>query len=104
MMKPLQASDRALADRYRTIFYHTRGIKVLPISLAVADRAAELRAKHNLRTPDALHVASAITSRCDAFLTNDAGIKRVDDIKVLILGELALRVQNGNEADNGSNM
>jgi hypothetical protein len=29
-------------------------------------------------------------ARCDAFLTNDAGIKRVTEITVLVLAELEL--------------
>jgi hypothetical protein len=43
----------------------------------VAERAAELRARYNLRTPDALQVATALVRRCEAFLTNDARLKRV---------------------------
>jgi predicted nucleic acid-binding protein len=49
-----------------------------------------LRARYNLRTPDALHVATRIDATCDAFLTNDAGIKRVIEIAVLVLDELEL--------------
>ena len=38
----------------------------------------------------ALHVAAAIDASCDAFLTNDLGIKRVTEIKILVLDELEL--------------
>jgi predicted nucleic acid-binding protein len=47
-------------------------------------------APHNLRTPDALHVAAGIDARCDAFLTNDTGMKHVTEIAVLVLDELEL--------------
>jgi predicted nucleic acid-binding protein len=40
--------------------------------------------------PDALHVACAIDTGCDAFLTNDTGIKRVSEIRILILDDLEL--------------
>jgi predicted nucleic acid-binding protein len=43
-----------------------------------------------MRTPDALHVATAIDAGCDAFLTNDTGIKRVHEIAVLVLDDLEL--------------
>jgi len=62
----------------------------VPISAGVAESAADLRARYNLRTPDALHVATAIDAGCDAFLTNDTGIKRVQEIAVLVLDDLEL--------------
>jgi predicted nucleic acid-binding protein len=50
----------------------------------------ELRARYRLRTPDALHVACAIDMGCEAFLTNDKGIKHVEITRVLVLDELEL--------------
>lgn len=90
LMKPLQSNDTALVNRYRTMFYHTHGIRVVAVSSSVGDLAAELRAHYNLRTPDALHVACAVESRCDAFLTNDTAIKRVKEIQILVLDDLKL--------------
>jgi predicted nucleic acid-binding protein len=46
-----------------------------------------LRARYNLRTPDALQVATALVRRCEAFLTNDARLKRVTEIRVLTLDD-----------------
>ena len=94
LMKPLQANDSALINRYRTMFYHTRGITVTSISAVIGDLAAQLRARYNLRTPDALHVACAIDAGCDAFLTNDMGIRRVKEIKILILDDLELTTED----------
>jgi predicted nucleic acid-binding protein len=56
----------------------------------MAESAADLWARYNLRTPDALHVATAIDARCDVLLTNDAEIKRIREIVVLVLDELEL--------------
>jgi predicted nucleic acid-binding protein len=64
--------------------------QLVPITIPVAESAADLRARYNLRTPDALHVASAIHVGCEAFLTNDTGIKRVQELAILILDELEL--------------
>jgi len=61
---------------------------VLPITVEIAELAADLRARYNLRTPDALQVATALAHRCEAFLTNDARLKRVAEIRVLTLEEL----------------
>ncbi len=89
-MKPLQANDTLLVSRYRTMFYQTTGISVISVSPSAGDLAAELRARYNLRTPDALHVACAIDAGCDAFLTNDTAIKRVSEISILVLDDLEL--------------
>jgi predicted nucleic acid-binding protein len=94
LMKPLQSNDMMLVNRYRTMFYRTRGISVIPVTSTAGNIAAELRARYNLRTPDALHIASAVDVGCQAFLTNDAALKRVKEISVLILDDLELPQQN----------
>ena len=38
---------------------------------AVFELAATLRARHDLKTPDALHLAAAIHHGCDELWTND---------------------------------
>ncbi|BAU10294.1 hypothetical protein LEP3755_07780 [Leptolyngbya sp. NIES-3755] len=61
-----------------------------PIDAAVGQKAAEIRAKYNLKLPDALQIAIAIVAGCDVFLTNDAALKRVQELGVVIIGELVL--------------
>jgi len=38
-----------------------------------------------IRTPDAIQIAVGIIYGADAFLTNDSGLKKVNDIRVVIL-------------------
>jgi len=87
---PLKLGNTRLEREYRDILLHSGGFRLLTITARIAESAAALRARYNLRTPDALHVAAAIDVRCDAFLTNDTGIKRVTEITVLVLDELEL--------------
>ena len=42
-----------------------------PLTSAVFERAAHLRAQHRLKTPDAIHLAAALEYGCDEFWTND---------------------------------
>jgi predicted nucleic acid-binding protein len=65
-------------------------MQTIPVNETIAARAAYLRAKYRLRTPDALHAATAIVSGCDAFLTNDVTFRRVNEIPILILDDLEL--------------
>ena len=59
-------------------------------TVAIADRAAQLRAQCGFGMTDALQIATAIDAQCDAFLTNDAQLQRVPSIRVLIVGDLQL--------------
>jgi predicted nucleic acid-binding protein len=90
LTRPVKLGNARLEREYRDILLHSGGFRLLTITARIAESAAALRARYNLRTPDALHVAAAIDVRCDAFLTNDIGIKRVTEITVLVLDELEL--------------
>jgi predicted nucleic acid-binding protein len=90
LVQPLRTGDTALAKRYEAVLMNSNDFRLEPLTTAIAHLAADLRARYNLKTPDAIHVATAIDAGCDAFLTNDTGIKRVTEIAVLILDELEL--------------
>jgi uncharacterized protein len=64
----LQLGDGQLLDRYERFF---DGLTFVPMNRAVFDRAAELRARHRIKTPDALHLSAALEYRCEEFWTND---------------------------------
>jgi predicted nucleic acid-binding protein len=55
------------------------------------DGGDRLRANYNLRTPDAIQLATAIQARATAFLTNDSFLTSVSDLEILILDQLVLR-------------
>ncbi len=88
LIQPMRTGDKTLEQEYRDILVNSGGYQLVPITIPVAESAADLRARYNLRTPDALHVGSALRAGCDAFLTNDTGIKRVTELTVLVLDEL----------------
>jgi len=61
-----------------------------PIDLDIAQQAAELRSRYNLALLDAYQVAIAIEASCEAFLTNDIALKRINELRVLVVNELEL--------------
>lgn len=85
---PMRDSDAATEALYRTRLLHSRNLTTLAVIPAIAERAAELRARYQLRTPDALQIATALHAGCEAFLTNDGGLRRVTELAVLIVEDL----------------
>lgn len=92
LVVPIRNNDTLLAKRYEAVLSKSRGFRLEPITAAIARQAAELRAHYNLKTPDALHLATAIDVGCEAFLTNDFSLKRITETRVLVLDELELDV------------
>lgn len=90
LIQPLQQNNQILAADYRDLLFNGVNFQLFSLTSLIAERAAELRAKYNLRTPDALQIATALEKDCDAFLCNDNGLKRVTELRILILDDLKL--------------
>lgn len=88
LTRPMRVGREDLVDAYRALLEHHGHVALVDIDPEVAVRAAELRARHSLRTPDALQIAAAIHAGCDAFLTNDRDLARVDEIAVVLVSDL----------------
>lgn len=88
--KPIESNDQRLINAYNSLFENTYGITLVSVNKSIARRAAGLRAQYNLKTPDALHIATALETGCQVFLTNDIALKRVTEMHVLVLAEIDL--------------
>jgi predicted nucleic acid-binding protein len=84
----LKEGENKIVEQYKTILSNAEGIDIFEIAIPIAIKAAELRAKYNIHTPDALQVAIAIEYQADYFLTNDLRLKSVAEIEVVTLSEL----------------
>ena len=83
-VKPLAAGDTTTLSDYDE-FFATPGYLKIAVDTATFDLATELRARHGLKTPDALHLAAAIAAGCDEFWSNDERLVRASDTRVRIL-------------------
>ena len=83
---PLAAGDAAIIADYQT-FFASPTVRVLPLSAAVCERAARIRAASSfrLKVPDCLHLAAAAEHSCGIFLTNDRRLTLCTEILVEIL-------------------
>ena len=74
--------------RYDDIFTYRR-LRVVDIGPAVLARATELRAQLAFKTPDAIHLATALVDKADTFLTGDGQLKRCPGLNVVVLDAIA---------------
>ena len=86
LVGPLKSGDAAILADYQR-FFASPAVKMLPLSPAVCERAAEIRvaALMKIKLPDALHLAAATEHGCGRFLTNDVQLKRCSAIPVEVL-------------------
>lgn len=87
---PYRMGTTARLQEFINLITAGRNTQFVIIDQSVGQKAAELRARYNLGLPDALQFAAAISAGCDAFLTNDLGLRRVAELHVLALDDLTL--------------
>ena len=85
---PLRRRDHLLVARYDEFFSRAR-VSLLDIDAAVIERATALRAHHGFGVADAIHLASAIDTGADIFLTGDRRLALCPDLHVEVIGEPA---------------
>jgi predicted nucleic acid-binding protein len=86
---PYRAGDAGLAERYEALLTRSRGLTMVDLGRPVIRAAAQLRAVHRLRTPDALQIAAALGRGCSSFLTNDRRLPSLPTLGVHQLAEYA---------------
>lgn len=84
LVGPLKRGNALLEQRFRQ-FWAVSDLVVVPIASSVCDRAAEIRATHNIKAMDALQLAAAVEHGADTFLTADARLSAFPDIPVEVL-------------------
>ncbi len=88
LVKPFREGDTFLENLFRELF-QAREMRLIPMTAALWEHAARLRsAIPSLKTPDAIHAASALSAGSALFLTNDPVFRRVSGLSVTLLSDL----------------
>jgi predicted nucleic acid-binding protein len=88
LAQPYRDSDDKRVDEFYGLLSTYPNLEWIAPSLEIADAAARLRARHRLRTPDALQAATAEHSGATGLITNDAVFERVRTFETLVLDRL----------------
>lgn len=85
LVQPLRQGNHELVNLYKKIFCSPRLI-LLSLDIKVAEQVAEIRARHQVRTPDAIQLASASIFETDRFYTSDRSLwgKRIHGIREIL--------------------
>jgi len=88
LVRPYRVYDIQAVDKFYSFLLTYPHLEWVAPTLRIADRAAQIRAEHNLRTPDAIQAATAAVSGATALITNDPIFRRIEFLNVLILDEM----------------
>ena len=88
LVKPLREKDTQLESIYRNLLLASNELRLLSADASVLGSAARLRATAGLKTPDAIHAATALLVGSTIFITNDVGFRRAPGLSVTVLDEI----------------
>jgi predicted nucleic acid-binding protein len=83
---PWRIGREDVARKYETLLTNFPNLEIVDIDRDIARVAAQLRARFDVRPPDALQVASGLVAGARGFLTNDhrlSGLQSLAEIIVL---------------------
>ena len=87
LIKPFKEGDVLLEHLFRELL-HSREVRLMQATAAIWEHAARLRAATGLKTPDALHAATALAASSTLCITNDTDFRHVPDLPVVVLDDL----------------
>ncbi len=82
---PKKKKNYLLVKEYSELLNHFPNLRFIDVDWKIVDLASSLRAKYNLKTPDSIQIATAITEKADYFITADKNFKKVEEIKVKLI-------------------
>lgn len=85
---PLRAGNERLAARYRSVLTTPPAWRLVELTVAIAHRAARIRARSRLRLPDAVQVATALETSSIGLVTHDRDFSSLDALseRVVVYG------------------
>ena len=92
LVRPLREGNKIAETLFRSLL-GANEVRLIAATRSLWEETAHLRAETGLKTPDALHAATARHAECTLFVTNDGDFRRVGDLSVAVLNVLLEEVQ-----------
>lgn len=84
---PIREKRFDLSIAYKSLILGFPNFKLISLDEKIAEIAAYFRAAYNLRSPDAIHLATAYQAQTQAVIGNDKSWKRVKELTVIALDD-----------------
>lgn len=88
LVHPYRDGNPDLAERYLQILLHARHLRMIALSPAIAAEAARVRADFQMKTPDAIQLATAKEGGATSFVTNDGELASMPGLRLICLGQV----------------
>ena len=88
LIKPIEEKDKRLVCKYEDLLTNSKGLILTDMDKNIAVESAKLRVKYRIKIPDAIQVASGLVNGAKAFITNDSNLKKIKEIKVIVLEDI----------------
>jgi predicted nucleic acid-binding protein len=88
MVNVFRKEQEMVAEDMKMLFLSYPHLQIVNVNPSISILAARLRAHYHLKTPDALHLATAFVHGIKTFVTNDQELKKVKGMNVVVLDEL----------------
>ena len=81
-----RAGEAREAEKLLNVLNNFPHLEIIPLTSETAAEAARLRAVFGIRTPDAIHAATALRAGAEGIVTNDQGLIRLEpELRVWLL-------------------
>lgn len=87
LVVPMTQENQHLVQKYRALLQDILSEPLIPLTEAISEMAAQIRAVNGFKTPDSIQLATALYSGADIFYTNDKRLSKFSDIKILTIEE-----------------
>jgi len=88
LTKPIEEKDKRLVYKYEELLTDSKGLILTDMDKNIAVESAKLRVKYRIKIPDAIQVTSGLVNGAKAFITNDSNLKKIKEIKVIVLDDI----------------
>ncbi|MBI5754084.1 PIN domain-containing protein [Candidatus Peregrinibacteria bacterium] len=85
LVYPFRNGQTDIAKDWLSYFKIEKNLEIVDLNPVIAVDAAYLRAKYNIKTPDSIHLATAMQKENAIFLTNDLDLKKIQEVKVICI-------------------
>jgi predicted nucleic acid-binding protein len=87
LIKPTRQKQHKVIDTYKDLLLDPQLFTLTKVGRETFLQAAQLGGSLGMRTPDAIHLASAMENQCKYFITNDKKIRSHGGVRVALISD-----------------